>query len=315
MSLRASDGRCGLKLRLLLWLSAWLAISLVHAGDLWKQLFSGISADSLQNPYNALLLLLGLWWLWGKRRELFSRMRHGPANPGLAALGVALVVLAWFMPQWDRPGMVRLAAIGQAVSGLGLFVILFPRAAFLPALALAPVCLSLLITLAIATFLDTPFSLAPVLILVPALSALGLPIAHQGLYVSVLGPSGETVTTVFALGCSGHYAIAIAAALFLLMALDARLPARKMVPLLLAVLVGAWLQNLLRLALLLVIGHIWGESALWTAHRYLGPLLFVAFFALFAYIYFKMTVNARKDGTSMDTRTKTDEAVSERASL
>ncbi len=269
------------RLRLALWLVVWLAISLTNGGGFWTEIGKVAFLDSLKNSYNLLLLLLGVLWLYDNRGRLVERMRD--SGPGLATvvLGVALAILAWLMPRWDWTGAAATAIIAQVVAALGLFIALFPRAVRLPVMAVAPVGLALLIKMVISSCFAAPFSVVPAAVVVAILGAAGLPISRQGIDVSVAGPSGEIVTASLGLACSGHYAVGLAVGLVLLMVMEARLPLKKIMLLGLGFMVGAWLQNVVRLCILFAVCHFWGSTAMCARQEWLGAVLCVALAAPF----------------------------------
>ena len=74
---------------------------------------------------------------------------------------------------------------------------------------------------------------------------------------------------------------------FTVMALDRPLPGNRWVRLLVLGLLGTWSLNVVRLALLLLIGAIWGQSALELAHANAGYVLFAIWIAVFGGIYLR----------------------------
>ncbi|MEW6034657.1 MAG: archaeosortase/exosortase family protein [Chloroflexota bacterium] len=273
-----------MRLRLWLWALGWLAVVLLAFRGRWELVVSELSKGAPDNYFNAAVLTLCLLWVYLRRRDLVSRMRSSRVTLPQAVLGLAMVGAALFLPQ-----TARFTVLGLLLCGLGLFIALFGRAAAIPGMALAVLAVTLLIPWAISRYIRGPFALAPVLALVPLLSALGIPALHEGMVVGVVGPSGDWVYAGINVGCAGHTALGIMAGLFLLMMLDAPLSPRRAVPMLLLALAGAWLQNLLRLVILFSAGHLWGEAALWSFHSYLSYILLPAWYALFAFIELRVS--------------------------
>lgn len=82
--------------------------------------------------------------------------------------------------------------------------------------------------------------------------------------------------------CSGIQAMALFAVLLALFLLVERPPGRRMALLAAVGLGGVYVANLLRLALLMAVGHAWGVEALMRAHAEAGWVLFVAWALAFA---------------------------------
>lgn len=281
----------GTKLRAAACLVAWLIASAAYLrGSTASVLARLMSFDETKAAYGV-LFLLGLVWLFSKRSQVLDRMRASKTNVFLLALTLGAVTAATVLLPQSEGWKLHYGAFGAFTSlsfGLALFAAIFPSASRFPALAVAPGIVAFGISAAIRTLAYAPFSLAPVAVSVPLLSALGIPITHQGSIVWVAGPSGQPVSALVDIGCSGHTGMAIIAGFWLLMMLDVR-PTWKRSLLALALgMIGAWLENLLRLIALFVVGHFWGEHALWSIHSYVNYILFPAYYALFAYLWIRL---------------------------
>ena len=86
--------------------------------------------------------------------------------------------------------------------------------------------------------------------------------------------------------CAGPATMGLFIALFALMMLDRPLPARKAGCIFAFGIVGTWVQSLVRLIILLLVGYYYGEAALWTAHFWTIYVLFPLWYLIFLYVYF-----------------------------
>ena len=83
--------------------------------------------------------------------------------------------------------------------------------------------------------------------------------------------------------------MAVFLAIFALMMLDMPLPPKKAAWLLAFGVAGTWLQSIVRLVVLILVGYRWGEAALFTAHRWSIYIIFPLWYLLFVYVYFRQT--------------------------
>lgn len=92
--------------------------------------------------------------------------------------------------------------------------------------------------------------------------------------VALATPRGSLFLTVGVV-CAGLYATVLFLGIFALFAWEQRTPPRRLAAYLALGVVGLHLANVLRLALLAVVGHRWGAAALQTAHQHAGWVLFL----------------------------------------
>jgi len=121
------------------------------------------------------------------------------------------------------------------------------------------------------------------------LTGLGYPFHNLGQWVHFTSSGGEPILVTITAACAGPATMAVFIALFALMTLDTPLPPKKAVGIFLFGAVGTWLQSIIRLIILLLVGYHLGESAMWTAHFWTIYILFPLWYLLFAYIYFQQT--------------------------
>jgi len=274
--------------KLVLWLVLSLALSLVFFRDFWVSLGTMLSPDWIFSEHHAapwgVLGLCGIW-LWLKRRDIRADTKFNFAFYTLNfTLGVGLIVAAVLMPP-SRDFMV----FQVLLASLGVFIILFGRAARLPALLLGIYGFVVSFPLLIERFAELPYATGAIKPVMWLLTGVGYPLQSAGQLVHFTSSGGEPILVTITAACAGPATMAVFIALFALMTLDTPLPPKKAVGMFLFGAVGTWLQSIIRLIILLLVGYHLGESAMWTAHFWTIYILFPLWYLLFAYIYFQQT--------------------------
>ena len=196
--------------------------------------------------------------------------------------GVALLALSLFLP---RSG--DFLVLLMLLSWLGIFTILFSRAAIIPTILLAIYGFSLAFPILATRWLGEPSAILVINTVIAITTMLGLPITSQGLVLRFTSVNDDAISALVAAGCAGYATIGVFIALFALMMLDIRLPLKKAWWVFLIGLVGTWLQNILRIVISLVAAYYWGSEALMAVHYNISYVIFPLWFALFAFIYLK----------------------------
>ena len=173
------------------------------------------------------------------------------------------------------------------LASLGLFIIIFGRAAKIPGILLAVYAFAISFPLAIARFADYAYSRLSIVPMMGLMSFLGYPMQNQQQLVHFNSKTGESITVAITTGCAGPATMGVFIAIFVLMMLDMPLPPKKAVGLFLFGAIGTWFQNFIRLTFLLFIGYYLGKEALETAHFWTIYILFPLWYLLFAYLYFR----------------------------
>jgi exosortase/archaeosortase family protein len=83
--------------------------------------------------------------------------------------------------------------------------------------------------------------------------------------------------------------MAVFVVIFIMMMLDIPLPWYQAVPLFLLGVAGTWLQNVVRIVIVLGSGYFFGENALWAVHFWVAYFLFPLWYLLFALAYFLLS--------------------------
>ena len=278
--------------RLGIWFVLSVTLPLLFFRDFWTKLLI-LPPNYPYEQFHALswaILALCLVGLYLKREEILAEM-SSPPHPLFILVGVTLVVCAVLMPASQSFLVFR-----GLLTSLGVFAVLFGRAARIPAILLAVYGVAVFTPSLVYRFFPEVYSATAVTPLVGLMSTLGYPIENYGQLVQVPSPNGDTIAVLVTAACAGPATMGVFVALFALMRMDMHLPLKTMVGLFLFGALGTWLQSLLRLIILIALAYYWGESALWTAHQYSIYILFPLWYLLFAYIYLRQVARLPQNG-------------------
>jgi len=269
-----------------MWFVISLAISLVFCREFWTSLGTMLSADWIFGEHHAapwgMLGLCGIV-LWLKRRKLWQEMKPR-TNLFFVLPGVALVAGAIFIPSTQD-----FLVFQVLLASLGVFVILFGRAAKIPTVLLGIYGFVISFPLTVDRFAKLPYTMSVIKPLMWTIERLGHTIESQGQWIHFTSYTGESISALVTTACAGPVTMALFLAIFTLMMFDMPLPPKKAGWLLLLGVAGTWVQSVVRLTIVLLIGYYWGEEAIWTAHFWTIYIMFPLWYLLFAYIYFKQT--------------------------
>ena len=271
-----------MKVRLIIWCAACLAISVIVFSELWAKLPQWFSPEGLQRQgvFHWGVLGLCILWLWLKRKSILPGMQAYKLSLPFITAGVALVSLSVFMPGSDD-FLLFLMLMGW----LGLFALLFTVASIIPSILLAIYGFSLFFPLLMNGWSGDLAAMLVTNTVTGITRTFGLPITNDGAIIHFTSLSGGTVSTAIAPGCAGYATIGVFIALFALMMLDIRLPLKRAWYIFLIGLAGTWLQNIIRIVISIAAGHYWGAGALEAMHYNAGYVIFPLWYALFVYIY------------------------------
>ena len=287
-----------LGLKLLAWLIASLAISLILFQEFWASLWTMLSPDWIFGQYHAapwgVLGLCGIW-LWLKRKNIRKAMGTRQ-NLAFTSLGLGLVIGAVLMPASQDYLVFQVP-----LASLGVFVIFFSKAAKIPSVLLGIYGFAISFPLVIERFAEYAYSRSVIVPLMGLMTTLGYPIENQGQWIYLTSSTGELITVVITAGCAGPATMGVFLAIYALMMLDTPLPPRKAAYLFLFGVVGTWLQSLIRLIALMFVGYYLGEDAMWTVHFWAIYILFPLWYLLFVYIYFRQARPLRRKSSDVST--------------
>ncbi|MFZ3382325.1 MAG: archaeosortase/exosortase family protein [Candidatus Methanoperedens sp.] len=114
-----------------------------------------------------------------------------------------------------------------------------------------------------------------------------IPITRGDTVISMITLSGEQLLIIINEACSGSASMSVFLVIFMLMSLDLPLPRRKWVFLLIFGIIGTFLQNIVRLVLLMFVGYYFGPSAVESGENFAGYIIFPLWYAIFAFVYMK----------------------------
>ena len=241
------------------------------------------------------VLLLCMLWLYNKRGEQMERMRsESEKSAGLPyiLLGASILAVSLLMPR-----DVGLAGVvfEMLLAYLGIFIILFGRAAILPGVLLGIYGFSVGFPVAIARYLDLQYSLATVWMVVAALKTSGFQLVSQGQMIRFPNINGSEISIFVNAACSGSASMTIFIAIFALMMLDIRLSNKNALYMFLFGVVGTTVQNVIRLIVIILAGYYYDYHGVSVAHSYAGYILFPVWFLIFAYVYFTYAKRLTKE--------------------
>ena len=282
-----------LVIRVALWFIVSLVISLIFFQEFWASLGTVLSPDWIFGQYQASpwgVLLLCLIWLWRKRKGIWGEMELRQDRVFIP-LGLALVVGAVLMPSSQN-----FMVFQVLLASLGVFVVFFGRAAIMPAILLSIYGFAISFPLIIERFAELPYSVGTMKPMMWILNGLGYSLQSQEQWVHFTSSSGEPVSVAITAACAGPATMGVFIALFTLMMLDIPLSPKKAGYVFLFGAVGTWLQSVIRLIILMVVGYHLGEDAMWTTHFWTIYILFPLWYLLFVYIYFRQAGALRRTG-------------------
>jgi exosortase/archaeosortase family protein len=169
---------------------------------------------------------------------------------------------------------------------VGVFDVIFGAAATIPLLLLAAYAFAVCLPLLVDTYLAAGYAVTAAAPSAWLLHLIGLPIALKGQVFQVPLPSGAPIQVMVSSSCAGPTTIAVFVVIFTLMMLDRPLTQSSIIPVFLLGLAGTWLQNVIRIVLILCSGYFFGSNALWTMHFCTIYVLFPLWYLLFALLYF-----------------------------
>ncbi len=283
--------------RMLLWVVLSLTLSIYFFQDFWASLPVILSPDWVLGQYNVspwAVLALCLVFLLVKRKEVWQEMSENKRFLSLRAalaryifnvqlpLGIAVVAGAILMPSSQDYVVFQVL-----LASLGVFIIIFGRAARIPSILLTIYGFAISFPLAVERFAEDAYARTAITPMMAIMTALGYPLRNEGQWVNLTSSGGESISVIITAACAGPATIGVFIALFVLMMLDMPLPPKKTIWLFIFGAVGTWFQSFVRLIFLMLVSYHLGEAALWTAHRLTIYIVFPLWYFLFAYVYFR----------------------------
>ncbi len=259
--------------------------ALLLAGADWQAFISTLSYDYIVNsnhvaPWGVLALAALLAYV--KRKQVRTAMESGAA-PMYVAAGLVIVCLAFFIPFVEPFFLLRLLT-----AWVGAFMVVFGSAGLIPLVLLAAYAFALCFPLLVNTYLEAGYASTAVAPAAWLLHLFGLQITTvSGQVFRFTLPSGTPMQIMVGSACAGPATIAVFVVIFTLMMLDLPLTWSAAIPVFLFGVAGTWLQNVIRIIIILCCGLFFGSDALWTAHFWTIYVLFPLWYLLFAAFYFR----------------------------
>jgi hypothetical protein len=227
----------------------FLLLSVISALKLdIRKTISEISPEyiTINGMYPWAILFLCAFFLFAKRKELSSVI----SSINFSISGMITYLLSFFLPA-NAPEF-EIFRLLLALTGLAF--IFFGEAASLPALLLCifgfgisfPKLVDAYVGMAYAQF-STKIAYNIGSIFIPAIQGDAV--------ISMMTLSGERLLMIINAACSGSASMSVFLVIFMLMSLDLPLPNRKWAFLLLFGIIGTFLQNIVRLVLLMFVGY------------------------------------------------------------
>ncbi|MBI4330412.1 MAG: archaeosortase/exosortase family protein [Chloroflexi bacterium] len=274
----------GVRSRLAVWLGLSLAVALLFFRDVWAGLPGMLTNEGLRRTgvYGWGILGVCLFWVFLKRDSIHAAMSQPGTGRRYLLLGLAMVGLMAAMPAGGVFAQVfRLLGVS-----LGVFTVLFGAAALIPGFVLAVYGFSLVFPVLTQPLAEGVWGKSTLDLVVALAPAFGLSLDSRGNMVSVVPPGGERISALVTSECAGQITMGIFISLFALMMLDVRLPWRRALVLFLFGVFGSTFQNLVRIELVLLSAQWWGWAGFNAAHQYVAYVIFPAWYAVFAAVYF-----------------------------
>jgi exosortase/archaeosortase family protein len=275
-----------MKNKLLVWFAISIALAFI------KILFSqhGIVVEEPFTAHPFVILMLCVAFGWLKKDAILSQMHNEGilAEQSYVAAGVFITLISLLMPLSSN---LAFAIFTILLMCIGLFMVFFAAAAYLPSLLLFVYGFSISLPKILDEYLGTQYALVTTNI-VAHVAALFYPVGFEGQVLSVTNPEGVKDFLYIDAGCSGSASIAIFLTVFALMLLDIKPRKGRILPLFLFGIFGTSVQNILRLVLLIASNYHFGSTVMWQVHDYAGYVLFPAWFAVFIYVYLKVGVGS-----------------------
>ncbi len=273
--------------KLALWLLASLFIVSTFPATFWSLLLGIFTLDYIINQNNAApvgIVLLCVAFLFSKRKEIKSHMDDfaGKYNFLLIAAGLLLIGLSWFLP-WGKDYL--LLKIGYVL--VGSFMAFYGRAAKLPIIMLGIATFVIFFPVVIQSYVEVGYARSVILPVKVITDLFRFSLTVNGQLLSFPTSLGDSITVMLTGACAGPATMGVFIGLFALMFLDMPVPYKNAIILLIVGVVGTWIQNILRVLILLGSGYGFGKEALWAAHTWTIYILFPVWYLIFAVIYFK----------------------------
>lgn len=275
------------RIRVFFWLFLSAAAMTGFTRSFWTDFMDMFSYGFIIDGHHAApygMMVLCLLFLFSRRNKLKEEMARPATGRDYMYIAAGLVLIAAAVIFPEKADFVLLIFFMALV---GAFAVVFGRAAKTPVLLLAVFTVAIVFPLLVTGYIGGGYARASIMPLEAFSFLLGLPLGVSGQLISLLTDTGRPITVMVTAGCAGPSTMGVFLGAFGLMCMDMPLPLKKAMALFAFGIVGTWLQNVIRLLIILAAGHYLEENALWAAHSWTIYALFPAWYLLFALVYFK----------------------------
>ena len=240
---------------------------------------------TINGAYPWAIFFLCSFFLISKYREL------SPAYNSINFLisGIIIYIISFFMPA-NAP---EFEIFRLLLALIGLAFIFFGESASLPALLLCISGFGISFPKLVDAYMGISYAQFSAKIAY-SIGSLFIPATQGDTVISMITLSGERLIMIINAACSGLASMSVFFVIFMLMSLDLPLRRRKWVFLLFFGIICTFLQNIVRLVLLMFVGYYFGPSAVEGGESFAGYILFPLWYAIFAFVYLKQYKNSKQ---------------------
>jgi len=234
------------------------------------------------------VLALCIVWGYMKRTEILDAARTRIDSRwvlvGILFAGASLGLL-YYAAAFAESLPLTLFAIAFVV--VAQFAFFFGKASKLPLMLLGVLGIAVVFPALLESAVAAAFPRATAVLCVSTLQLAKVPVTLSGVTVTLNSLMGYNIVVNVDTRCAGSDSLAIFLAIFALMLIDRKPGNKAVLGLFIFGVVGAYLQNFVRLLALFTAGYYYGANALWAVHDYASYILFPLWFLGFAAIYLK----------------------------
>ena len=292
-------------------LFACLALTFLVFGSAFANVAPPLNYATLKQNgfYLWAVLALCVAWVYVKRTEILDAARTGTDSRWVVAgiiLASASLGLLYYAATFVESLPLTLFAIVFVV--VAQFTLFFGKASKIPLMLLGVFGIAVVFPALLESAVAAPFPRATAVLCVSTLQLARVPVTLSGVTVTLNSLMGYNIVVNVDTRCAGSDSLAIFLAIFALMLVDRKPSNKAVLGLFIFGVVGAYLQNFVRLLALFTAGYYYGANALWAVHDYASYILFPVWFLGFAVIYLKY---ARKPGNPAIGRMTSAESTTE----
>ena len=246
-------------------------------------------------PYVVLLLCIIFFITRSNIKELYRISKDQEIELTYFISGIVLILLSILMPKnVDLPYIVFKIILGY----LGIYFLIIGKFAILPTYLLSIYGFSI----AFPEFAEQHTSetfLQFITWITVKISSIFIPVNFSNYTIRIISLTEENILMIINTACTGVAALALFIAIFALMMADIPLPKKDAAFFFIFGIIGTFVQNIVRLVVLVLTGYYFGSQALSHAHEVIGYILFGLYYMLFAYLYLKKARHYRIAGQSI----------------